>query len=187
MTTEGAFTRPREECPNPNWWHATDGQATEHEVTRLVAGMVGALQPELVVETGAHIGNTTAAIGRALVANGHGRLVAYEVDRELVSRARARVVGMPAYVAWGSSLEADIPADPIDMLWLDSAMRTPEGGLMRIEELYRFGPALSDRAVVMVHDTGSHRQDLRDALDTLTDFGWVHLPTPRGVSIGRRE
>lgn len=185
MTTheEIAFTRPRADCPHPEYWHAVDGQATEDEVSRLLANMVRTLQPEVVLETGTHIGATAEYIGRALRANGHGHLTTIELNKERAFVAGNALLGLPITVITGSSMKV-MPPDNIDLLWLDSAMYAADGRLQRVLEYRRLRPHLSSRAVIMVHDTGPHKP-LRAALDELDDVTWIHLPTPRGVSIGR--
>jgi hypothetical protein len=73
--SEARFTAPRADCPHPEYWHSTDSDSTEIEVTELVAAFVRAPQPETVLETGSAFGQTAEAIRRTLAANGHGRLV----------------------------------------------------------------------------------------------------------------
>lgn len=182
MRHESMWTPPRPDCPNPSRWHAPNGQATEIEVTELVAAMVRAIQPDLVVETGSHSGQTTVAIGEALAANGHGRLLSVERDVDRAREAAAAADDLPVEVVDGESLSFSL-GQQIDMLWLDSGMYTETGELLRVAEYRRFRPYLSSRAVVMVHDTGP-KHALAAALDQL-DMAVVHLPTPRGVSIGR--
>ncbi|MBX6722990.1 MAG: class I SAM-dependent methyltransferase, partial [Dactylosporangium sp.] len=129
MRSEAVFTRPRPDCPNPQWWHAPDANATEAEVTELVAAMVRALQPEFVLETGTHAGTTAEAIGQALAANGHGWLVSLELDPAKASAAAERLAaaGLPVTVVGGDS-RSYVPDRPIDFAWFDSSIeaRVPE-------------------------------------------------------------
>ena len=50
--TEARFTSPSELCPHPERWTSRDIEATENEVLELVHGLIRALQPDLVLETG---------------------------------------------------------------------------------------------------------------------------------------
>lgn len=180
LRPESDFTRPRPDCPRPERWHATDAYATEVEVTALVAAMVTALQPDFVVETGTHIGNTAEAIGRALLANGHGRLVTLEVNAGLAAGACKRCEGLPVEVVCGHSL-AWSPPQPIDFAWLDS------DSLRRHEELRALLPWMHERTVIGVHDTGP-QHPVRGLLATLESEGLIsplYLPTPRGVCFTR--
>lgn len=176
MTPESAYTKATQECPHPEHWHAPDDYATEAEVTELVAAMVRALQPELVVETGTYKGDTMVAIADALLRNRHGRLVTIETNARRAKHARELAVGLPVEVIHGDSL-AYAPDAPVDFAFLDSSFDA------RPQEYRRLAQFLSPRAVVMFHDTAPHHP-LRDKLRQL-DLNLVHLPTPRGVSIGR--
>lgn len=181
MPVESTWTQQRAECPFPERWHATDAYATEDEVTVLVAAMVIGLQPSFVVETGTHIGNTAHAIGRALVANGQGRLVTIEVDLALAQQSRARCEGLPVEVVQGSSL-GWMPSEMVDFAWFDSDAHH------RHDELLRYLPWMHSRTVVGFHDTGPHHP-VRGYLDKLTTDGVLvaplYLPTPRGVCFAR--
>lgn len=187
---ELAFTDPRDDCPHPEHWHAYDGYATEVEVTELVAAVVRALQPELVVETGTHVGQTARAIADALSRNSHGELITLELDDKLAAAAAHRFeIDKHVTVIAGDSLMYTPPRS-IDFLWLDSATYLPVDGdepprSFRVAEYRWFRRWLSDRAVIMIHDTGPHREVTRSELDALDDFNVLHLPTPRGVTIGR--
>lgn len=179
MRSEADFTRPRPDCPYPNWWHAADAYATEAEVTELVAAMVRALQPEFVLETGTHTGTTAEAIGRALAANGHGRLVSLELDPGKASAAAGRLAAakLPVTVVTGDS-RTYVPDQPIDFAWFDSSIEA------RVPEYERLLPFFSSRAVVMFHDTGPHH-DVRRRLVKVESLNLIYLPTPRGVAIGQ--
>lgn len=181
--SEARFTRPRPDCPRPYYWTSTDDDSTEIEVTRLVAAFVTALQPEFVVETGTAWGQTAEAIGHALWANGHGRLVTIEPDRERAHFSAERCTGLPVSVHIGLSLDYT-PEQPIDFAWFDSLCE------LRPREFIRYLPHMSSRGVVGFHDTGP-QHPVRDLLQRLTDNGVLpsplYLPTPRGVCFARVE
>lgn len=101
---ESHFTRPRADCPHPEWWHAADVDSTEIEVSELVAAFVRALQPQVVVETGTAWGQTAELAGRALARNRHGHLWTLEPDRLRADHARARCRGLPVTVVDQTSL-----------------------------------------------------------------------------------
>jgi hypothetical protein len=177
---ESTWTKPRPECPHPERWTAVDAMATEVEVTELVAAMVRALQPDYVVETGSWTGDTTEAIGRALVRNGHGELVSLEVDEEKAQMAADRCAGLPVTVLPRSSM-AWTPERPVDFAWFDSACE------LRPQEFLRYSIAMHGRTVVGFHDTGSHHP-VRELLVPLEREGLLaplYLPTPRGVCFAR--
>lgn len=178
--TEATWTRPRPDCPHPERWHAPDGQATEDEVTELVAAMVRALQPDFCVETGSWVGATTEAIGTALARNGHGRLVSLEIDNAKAAEAADRCVGLPVTVLARSSLDWT-PPEPVDFAWFDSDCAA------RPWEFWRYLPRMHDRTVVGFHDTGP-QHPVRALLAPLERSGVIaplYLPTPRGVMFAR--
>jgi hypothetical protein len=181
--SEARFTPPRPDCPHPEWWTSTDGDSTECEVTALVAAFVIALQPGLVIETGTAFGQTAEAIGHAVAANGHGRLVTLETDSERVAFSRNRCEGLPVTVLQMSSLDYT-PDGPVDFVWFDSLTD------LRHAEYLRYLPYLSFRAVAGWHDTGPQHV-VRSYLDRLVTAGDLppplYLPTPRGVCFARIE
>jgi len=179
---ESRWTSPRTGCPVPGLWHATDAQSTEVEVSELVAAFVRGLQPALVVETGSCIGQTSAAIGRALRANGHGRLISIEPVAQFVQVAQERCKGLPVEFLCTTSLEflnngfVKFSAG-VGFAWLDSLTD------LRIRELtaLRDQGWLADRAIIGVHDTGPQHNPLGDQLRALPWIRYLDLPTPRGV------
>lgn len=181
--SEARFTLPRVDCPRPDYWHSDDPDSTEHEVTTLVRAMVTALQPERVLETGSAFGQTSAAIGEALQLNRHGWLVTLEPDAERAEVTRRRCEGLPVTVSETGSMDyVWESAAPIDFLWLDSLIH------LRADEVRRFAPSMSPRAVIGMHDTGPHHAT-RQYLDPLVREGLVtqplFLPTPRGAAFMR--
>jgi predicted O-methyltransferase YrrM len=172
---ESVFTQARDTCPRPDWWHATDPQSTELEVTELVAGFVRALQPEYVVETGTCVGQTAKAIGATLARNGHGRLDTLEVEADRAAYSRTQCDGLPVTVVEMSSLEFT-PAGPIGFAWLDSRME------LRVPEFDRFRPWLEPGAIVGIHDTAPHMGVHGTHVEQLAGTRPIRLRTPRGVT-----
>ena len=141
---EELYARP--ECPEPGRWIAPDGIATESDVSRFIAALVTMLKPDLVVETGAYLGHTTEAIGKALELEGRGRLIALEIAGDRALSVQERVRGLPVQVAYTDSL-VWMPSGLIDLLFVDSEYDA------RVEEVRRFRPLASPRCVVVAHDT----------------------------------
>lgn len=174
---ESSYTGARTFCPRPDYWHSPDIQATEVEVTELVAAMVRATQPDHVVETGTYLGHTAEAIGRALSANGHGRLVTIEWDEELAAQARNRCLDLPVVVINGDTL-AFCPPWKIDFVWFDS------GAAIRAAEFRRFHQFMHERTVVGFHDAGPQHLVFAQ-VEALVAEGLLARPllihSPRGV------
>lgn len=177
MPTEATWTKPSDRCPHPEWWHAPDSDSAEDEVADLLWGLVRALQPEVVVETGTAHGRTASRLLDGIEANGHGRLVTYEVVLDRAEAATALLAGRPATVCHGRSLDA--PAEAADLLFADS---NPD---VRVAEVQHFRPRW-----FVLHDTAPHHawaSDLgRDLQRLAPAYRWVELDSPRGVTFGQR-
>jgi len=174
---EDEFTKPHPDCTNPGLWTAADAYSAELEITELVAAFVRALQPEYVVETGTCFGQTAEAIGKALQANGHGRLDTLEIDPAKVEQSAARCEGLPVRVLACSSLDFT-PEEPIGFAFFDSLLD------LRIPEFQRYRPWLPIGSVVGFHDTSPHMGNYGGQLDGLNDIRSIRLRTPRGVTFG---
>jgi hypothetical protein len=175
MPTEDTWRPPSSWCGNTHRWHAEDDQATEDEVTELVAAFVRALQPEVVVETGTWTGTTTLAIGEALLKNQHGNLYAVEIDQAMAERTRRSCMGLPVSVVHGSSLSWEPPGG-IGFAWVD-------GDASRLAEVRYLLPHMLPGAIIGVHDTGpEHASGRMDDLLAEPRLRTITLRTPRGVS-----
>lgn len=174
MRPEATWTQPREECPEPERWHAPDELATEAEVTSLLVGLCLALRPHRVLETGTYNGDTAEAMGRAL--KGYGYLDSLEIDKERAAAAAERVRGLPVTIHAISSLE--FSGDAYDFMFFDSAPG------LRGEEMKRF---YRKGAIWAVHDTKWEVN--RAGIEAMEAVGLINgrveLPTPRGITIGR--
>lgn len=178
---ESRFTEPRPDCPYPERWHSDDADSTEHEVTALVAAFVGALRPDVVVETGSAWGQTSSAIGTTLAAGGYGGVLhTIEPDVERVEAVRKRCVGLPVEVHETTSMAWE-PVPNIGFAWLDSLHH------LRVPEFRKLHPFLVPHAIVGFHDTGPHQGPLAEQIAQLEIEGLllpIYLPTPRGVAFG---
>jgi len=186
MRPESRFSSPNGWCGSPQLWHADDDQATEWEVSELVAAFVRALQPEHVIETGTYTGQTSEAIGRALQKNGHGILTTFEIDGRRATRAATRCRGLPVHVVRGRALD-EIDAGALrglpwaGLVWIDS------DPAVRAKELLAVAPYLGPGAVIGIHDTRPGRP-AAVSLDRLVASGKLDaltLRTPRGVTFAQ--
>lgn len=174
---ESVWTPSSDWCQRPEHWNSDTADATEHEVTGLVAAFARALQPDLVIETGSNTGQTAHALGVALQQNGHGKVVTLDIDPEMVRATQERCAGLPVEVVQQPGWEY-VPDRPVGMLWLDSDAH------QRHLELVHFRPFLLPGAVIGVHDTAPHHpvhDHLKPVLHQLGATG-LRLRTPRGVS-----
>lgn len=179
--SEARFTKPRPDCPNPERWTSDDADSTEREVSALVAAYVGALQPDLVLETGTAFGFTAQAIGRALENNGQGRLITLEIAPRRVELAKSVCSGLPVVVLQADSMHYS-PPGKLDFLWIDSLFE------LRDQEIKRYRNWASKRCVIGIHDTGP-QHPMQAKLAALVRQKVIreplYLPTPRGVAFTR--
>lgn len=167
-------------CRNLAYWTAWDDEATELEVTELVAALVRATQPELAVETGAYTGQTTYAIGKALVKNGHGHLIATETDAKRYTKASRRCKNLPVTVVHGTLADCPLIGSQIDFAFIDA-------GADRIAEITPRLGQFSSGAILVVHDVAPHHEVWKDVVPLIADgcLTAVRLRTPRGVAIAQ--
>lgn len=178
---ESSFTPPNDHCPHPDRYHSHDEDATEIEVTQLVAAMVRSLRPDFVLETGTYQGHTTFAIANALIDNDVD-IVTIELEYERWLAAYDAFLGDPnVTVVHGRSLDY-VPPKPIDFAWFDSAID------IRAAEFCYFRNWMTPRTVVGFHDTAPHHP-VRKQIERLAAMGIMtpplHLNTPRGVSFAK--
>jgi predicted O-methyltransferase YrrM len=176
---ESEFTHPTASCGHPERWHAVDASSAEVEVSALVGALVTAMRPNLVVETGSHVGRTSRVVGEALRGAGRGRLVTIEVEPDLAADAARRCTDLPVDVVCASSVTF-VPNENIDLLWCDTR---PD---MIVLEIRHFLPWMSAATLIGVHGTARGGATI---VDRLVDEGMItqvlHLDTPRGVALAR--
>lgn len=173
---ENQHTPPSDWCPHPEYWHSVDGMATEQEVSFLLWGLVRALQPDVVVETGAYRGDSSVLMGKALRSNGHGHLWAIEHSPLCAHSTTMRCQALPVTVVQGESLDWTPPA-PIDLAFLDSDILT------RPLEVKRFWPYFRPGATVAIHDTAPHHRNPEHLQELCHGLGYLNLRTPRGLML----
>jgi hypothetical protein len=172
-------------CPDPDRWHSDNDDAAEHEVSALAAAFVTALQPDVVVETGSHTGQTARAIGQALARNGQGMLYTVENEQQFYDQAREACKGLPVTVIHGDSMawitSGEVPHG-VGFAWIDGLW---ENRIPEIEALY---PYFSPGAIAGIHDTGPQFPWMQQQLAPLAQAGKIRLldlRTPRGVSFAQ--
>lgn len=180
-------------------WTADDVDATEHEVTALVAALVRVTKPAMVIETGTYTAQTTLAIAEALAENdrGHplgeprGEIITFEVDPERYAAA-VRRVNASIHADKISLVKGSFPAAlatlpelfdrlSVGLAFLDSGMRT------RQDDMDAVWPYMEAGGLVIIHDAAPDRPpgmvrppcDPRDAIR-------LDLATPRGLVVWQK-
>lgn len=166
-----AFTRPD-----------SRGMGTEIEVSLLLAAHARWLRPEVVVETGTYLADTTVVLQASLVENAAegfpGQLISFDVDPDVVKKARARVP--TAQIVLGTLQEnVDRIPGPVDLAFVDSAYDA------RVADVATLAPLMAPLGLLFIHD--ARTVPMREIMRSLRS-GWsvVEYPTPRGLAVLQR-
>jgi len=156
-------------------------------VLEFLRTIVTTIKPELVVETGTFSGISTLWIAEGLKANGRGRIITCEFDRQIYENARARIEasGLAEWIELRneSSLEMKVKG-AIDLFFSDSDLP------IREEEIRRFLPQINPYGLILMHDASSHLKVVREAALKLEQEGLISvllLPTPRGLVVAQKR
>lgn len=170
----------------------------EVEVAEMLYSLVRCWKPENIVETGTHLGISSAYMAQALEDNNAGLLTTYEVIPSLKQQAEAlwSQLGLSSRIQCNlqASLSAEFEGD-IDFLFLDSEPQ------YRFDEFLKFWPLVKEGGLIIVHDLhpslGHHGQTHHNTYDwpygfwepKLGDFvksfnvQLIHVPNPRGTVV----
>jgi predicted O-methyltransferase YrrM len=147
--------------------------AAEPEMRELLFALVRMLKPHLVVETGCYLGHTTHALGRAVKANGTGRVISCDTVIDHVRQAIARCQDLPVQIRHAASRDVAELAIA-DFIFSDSDYAC------RQEEIGRAKPG----AVVVVHDTRvSYDSRIAPLSGLVHSLGGVTFATDRGFGV----
>jgi predicted O-methyltransferase YrrM len=185
--SEGRFTAPRRECPEPHLWRSEDKGAAEDEVHDLLRQLIRTLKPRTCLETGAWHGRSAVSLASALSEEGRGFLWSLESDpaAALVASQTIADAGLSEWceVVEESSLKWCPPAgSSLDFVFLDS------WSPIRSHEFLRLRQWMHRRTLVAVHDTADTRRQPRRQFQVLHALGIadvIWLPTPRGLAFAQ--
>jgi predicted O-methyltransferase YrrM len=184
---QAEYHRPTPECPHPEHWQMFDSMTAEAEVLEFLRTMITTIKPELVVETGTFSGISTLWIAEGLKANGRGRIITCEFDREIYKNAKRRIEASDL-ADWielrnESSLEMKVDGT-IDLFFSDSDLP------IREQEIRCFLPQINPFGLILMHDASSHLKIVREAALKLEREGLISvvlLPTPRGLVVAQKR
>jgi len=186
-SVQAEYVPPTPECPHPELWKMVDSQTSEMEVLDFLKSVVLTVKPRLIVETGTFIGYSAIKMAEALKANGFGRIITIEYDKDIFAKAKERIdaSGLKEWIEYRneSSLETRIEGT-IDIFFSDSHMT------IREQEIRRFLPQIDPRGLILIHDASSHFEVVREAAFRLEQEGLISvvlLPTPRGLVIAQKR
>lgn len=168
----------------------------EAEVAELLYSLVRTWKPNLIVETGTHLGISSAYMAQGLEDNQSGMLVTFEVIPSLLADAQALWKDLRLSHRIHGVLESSLTAkisNEIDFLFLDSEPQ------YRFDEFNKFWPLVKPGGIIAIHDLhpslGRHGQTYHGVLDwpygewrpklekyvTNFDVQLIHVPNPRGM------
>jgi predicted O-methyltransferase YrrM len=188
-----------EVSPGAEGWEMFNSGGVEVEVAELLFSFVRCWKPSLIVETGTHLGISSAYMGQALRDNGGGRIETYEVIPSLKGSAEQLWTDLKLSDIINcnlqSSLDATLPEEEIDFLFLDSEPH------LRFDEFIKFWPKVREGGLIAIHDLhpnlGHHGQTHHKTYDWPYGF-WepklgeyvlahniqtIHIPNPRGMTL----
>ena len=186
LCSEGNFTKPITECPNPGKWSAFDCVSSEFEVMNFLQALVFLIKPKVILETGASRGKSTIFLAEALKMNGFGKVISLELKKENVELVgeMIRKGKLETYAEIVNCNSMDYEAnEKIDLLFLDSDAK------IRGKEYEKFSKKLSEGAIVCFHDTSKKHKFVRKDVEKLEKAGkisviWIN--TPRGIAIAQK-
>jgi len=164
-----------------------DSMTAEAEVLEFLRAVVTTIKPELVVETGTFSGISTLWIAEGLKANGRGRVITCEFDRQIYENAKARIEasGLAEWIELRNESSLDMKVEgTIDLFFSDSDLP------IREQETRRFLPQISPYGLILMHDASSHLKVVREAALKLEQDGLISvllLPTPRGLVVAQKR
>ena len=185
--TKPEYHRATPECPNPERWRMFDTMTAEVEVLEFLKCLMTTVKPGLVVETGTFLAVSTLYMAEGLKANGRGKIITCEPDKEVFAKAKEKIDGS-GLGKWidprcESSLGVKVPGT-IDVLFCDSL---PE---LREPEVRHFLPQVNPTGLILMHDASSHLKTVREAALRLEQEGLISvvlLPTPRGLVLAQKR
>lgn len=175
------------EIPRGKDYHQTTygfGSVSYEEAVFLY-GMVLVTKPNIVCETGTETGLSTIHLAQALSDQQYGKLYAIEIDKGNYNRT-LQAIQENGLNQWVELLNDDsrrhLEQIPINrdyqyLCFLDSLQQT------RIDEFRIIERRFPKGTVVIIHDTSPLHPMGQMNLDTVIPVRWLHLPTPRGISV----
>jgi glycosyltransferase involved in cell wall biosynthesis len=166
-------------------WSMLDGWTGEIETLDFLYALVRLTKPAHALETGTWLGWSACFIGRAMKANGFGKLTTLETSTEAHAQALKNLSEQGVRDFVDARLESSMTYQAEARL---SFVLFDSDTSLREAEFRRMRPWLEPGAVVVFHDTGPQHVVVGEAVRRLVSEGalvGVELPTPRGIFVGR--
>lgn len=138
-----------EPIPEKDKWSNFDTGGVEVEVGELLFGLIRAIKPNRVIESGLYSGISCMYMALALQENKFGHIDTLEYESEHIKRSKERIVklGVQDYVTIHNtdSLKFDIQG-VYELMFLDTEIN------LRLHELVKYFDHLSPGGLVLIHD-----------------------------------
>lgn len=196
----GGKLKAQQELNTPGWLMFNSG-GVEIEVGEFLYGLVRAVKPKYVLETGTNLGISAAFMGLALEQNCRGLLKTLEINSDH-SREAEQMLSRAGLSAWVHCIVADARTwewggAPIayDMILLDTELQ------YRFANMVRLWSALKPGGWLIIHDLHVHMAQVEGqdnhGYGELPDeiVGWIrdhelqsfHFRTPRGLYVAQKR
>ena len=167
-----------------------DSGGCEVEVGEFLYGLVKAVKPQRILETGLYSAITTMFMADAVRDNGFGHIDTVEWERQHIERSKERLSKMDLLqfvtVYNESSLDFQ-PSGEYDLVLLDTEPQ------LRLSELVKFWSHIKPGGIIIIHDLnellGNRQSPWEDFVEKIGDkikdneLQIIHLPTPRGITL----
>jgi len=181
MPTEDKYTHGRNRlCRNDKLWTSRDEQSAENEVGQFIGSLIRLLKPQLVLETGCYLGNTTIEMAKAIKDNGFGELVSCDTISDRVDQVsqQLKVLNLSGEIFHMSGTDLIKKyGDKIEFAFIDSGNEEA-----RESEINLLIPLLKPANMFLMHDTGPQFTGYSEIAD-LVELPKVYFNTPRGLTL----
>lgn len=151
------------------WRKLSESVSTDIDQIGFLYALVRMLKPELVMESGCHIGLATYALGVAVRDNGLGRVVTCDINDSFCAITKQRVADLPVTIHSRQALDLK-ELEQCDLLYSDSSNVSRQLEIKRVKK----------DCIVVVDDTFDPQ------LAGIQSLGGVTFQTPRGVTVFRK-
>jgi predicted O-methyltransferase YrrM len=155
LSKTNKLERQPEEYQIPPGFEMYNTGGVEVEVGEFLYSFVRMAKPDLILETGTHLGISSVYMALACQRNKRGKVLTYEVLEGLRQEAQALWIDVDVAneidSVLKSSLDVSLDKDvKIDILFLDSEPQ------YRFAEFEKFWPNLRDGGFIFIHDLDHH-------------------------------
>ena len=199
LSKTNRLTKQPEISPGDHGFEMFNDAGTEVEVSEFLYSFVRMVKPDLILETGTHIGVSSTFMGLALKENKRGKLITFEIIPQHYENAPKlwAEVGVIEQVEGKlqDALQFDHFGLTFDILFLDSEPQ------LRFNEFLKFFDALRPGGFILIHDLHPSMGHSGQIVNGMYDWPYgdfreklgpylkerkvqtIHFSTPRGLTL----